>query len=417
MQAFCCLSRLSGMWTRALALACTLSLGLAGTALAQEYNEAENLAAAWGQTVKDFSDPTESAEVVALSAENVLQRMGESPESKGPYALGHWPWTGDPDRTPAKWEAAGKGEVHDLRFPNRNGVSLHATIWVPSGFKGARPGIVYSPGVLSDEAMYFWFAQGMAEAGYVVMTYEIPGQGRSDQGTSDPPAELRDALTFFLSAANPARAKVDATRIGTAGHSLGAGAVQSVGDFGGVVKAISAHSDLRGTYAGSAPIQGQGADYDNFIFPPMPSQDGAGGRSDGKLGAFAAIRERGVSVQEVVIESATHLAWSHVPWSYTAVWSEEVALHYSLAWFDRWLMGNRRRGGKTAEQRLTENYAAQELGPQQQLEPSKRSHGVSRKYNSAYDVVSADASTRWQCEDMVGRDGCTQPRAAKKPKR
>ena len=392
------------------AAACALA---AAPAHAQDYNEAENLAAAWGQTVKDFTDPQESAEVVQLSAENVAQRLGESPENKGPYALGHWPWTGDPDRTPAKWEAAGKGTVHDLRFPNRNGVSLHATVWVPSGFKGARPSIVYSPGVLSDEAMYFWFAQGMAEAGYVVMTYEIPGQGRSDQGSSDPPAELRDALQFFLSDANPARAKVDATRIGTAGHSLGAGAVQSVGDFGGVVKAISAHSDLRGTYAGSAPIQGQGADYDAFIFPPTPSQDGTAGRSNGKLAGFNAIRARGVSVQEVVIESGTHLAWSHVPWSYTAVWSEEVALHYSLAWFDRWLLGNRKRGGRTAEQRLTENYAASELGPQQQLAPNKRSHGVSRKYNSAYDVARATDEGRWTCLDMVGRADCSAPRAAK----
>ena len=46
-------------------------------------------------------------------------------------------------------------------------------------------------------------------------------------------------------------------------------------------------------------------------------------------------------------------------------------------------MANKKRGGKTAERRLTENYAAKELGPQQQVEPSKRSHGVSRKYNSA----------------------------------
>lgn len=394
------------------ALACALLVAV--PAHAQEYNEAENLAAAWGQTVKDFTDPTEGSEVVRLSAENVLQRMGESPEAKGPYALGHWPWTGDPDRTPAKWEAAGKGTVEEVRFPNRNGVSLHATIWVPNGFKGARPGIVYAPGVLSDEAMYFWFAQGMAEAGYVVMTYEIPGQGRSDKGASVPAEELRDALRFFLSSANPARAKVDASRIGTAGHSLGAFAVQDVGDFGGVVKAISAHSDLRATYAGTAPVQGQGADYDNFIFPPVPSQDGAGGRSNGKLGAFNAIRARGVDVQEVVIESGTHLAWSHVPWSYTAVWSEEVALHYSLAWFDRFLLANKRRDGKTAEQRLTENYAAKELGAQQAVEPAPRSHGVSRKYNSAYDVSRAKGSGRWTCADMVGRAGCTAPARARK---
>jgi hypothetical protein len=34
------------------------------------------------------------------------------------------------------------------------------------------------------------------------------------------------------------------------------------------------------------------------------------------------VRKRGVDVQEVVIESGTHMAWSHVTWAYTSVWSE-----------------------------------------------------------------------------------------------
>ena len=54
---------------------------------------------------------------------------------------------------------------------------------------------------------------------------------------------------------------------------MGAGAVQSVGSHGGVVKAISAQSDLGPGYSGDVPIQGQGADYETFILPTFPTPD------------------------------------------------------------------------------------------------------------------------------------------------
>ena len=120
---------------------------------------------------------------------------------------------------------------------------------------------------------------------------------------------------------------------------MGAGAVQSVGnDNRPEVKAISAWSDLGDGYTGSAPIQGQGADYDAWITPPV--RDDVGPDDPGKLDGFDAVRERGVDVQEIVIESGTHLAWSHVTWAYTSTWSEEIALFYALAWFDKYLAGD-----------------------------------------------------------------------------
>ena len=90
-----------------------------------------------------------------------------------------------------------------------------------------------------------------------------------------------------------------------------------------------------------------------------------------------------------MIESASHLAWAHVTWSYTATWSEKVALHYSLAWFDRYLYGDMSRDGATGTQRLKVNFDA------------GGGHGLSRKFRSAY---SFDGGAS-QCGDMVA-GGC-----------
>jgi hypothetical protein len=195
---------------------------------------------------------------------------------------------------------------------------------------------------------------------------------------------------------------LDRSRIGTAGHSMGAGAVQTVADHCGVVKAISAHSDLRAEYGTSeapegacgprrpVPIQGQGADYESFVFPPQPSP---GSDPEGKLAGYHGVREAGIPVQEVVIESGSHMAWSHVTWAYTASWSEQVAFHYALAWFDRYLYGDRRREGRTGSERLATVLRVDDAG-----------HGVSKKFRSAYALGGA------RCDDMVaGGTGCRTP--------
>jgi hypothetical protein len=41
--------------------------------------------------------------------------------------------------------------------------------------------------------------------------------------------------------------------------------------------------------------------------------------------------------QIVMIANATHIAWSQGPYFYYPTWSEEVAYHYTLAWFDKYL--------------------------------------------------------------------------------
>ena len=380
---------------------------LATAPAAAAYDETQNWLNAFGRTVEDNSSPERHLGNIQTSTQNVLDWLAEIERApdRSLQQTGAWPWNGDSDRGSYGQQGNWTGIKIELEFENDRGQTLVGAVWGPSqdmldavGLAAPLPGIVYSGGFISSHPMYWWFAQEMARNGYVVMTYDVSGQGRSEgNSTGDAPQDLRNALDFFVSERNPLRDMLDPSRIGTAGHSMGAGAVQTVADHCGLVKAISAHSDLDVDYAEEpeqpagacgprtlVPIQGQGADYETFIFPPQPTP---GTDPDEKLPGFHAARAAGVDTQEVVIESGSHLAWSHVFGAYTATWSEDVALHYALAWFDRYLYGDMARGGETGTERLTRVFAADAEG-----------HGVSKKYRSAYALGGL------ACEDMVA--GC-----------
>ena len=93
-----------------------------------------------------------------------------------------------------------------------------------------------------------------------------------------------------------------------------------------------------------------------------------------------------------MIESGTHMAWSHVTWAYTASWSEQVAFHYALGWFDRYLQDDFKRGGRTGTERVTSLFKADADG-----------HGVSKKFRSAFSLDKGKIA----CADMVAGSGCT----------
>jgi dienelactone hydrolase len=387
---------------------------------AAAYDETENWLNSYGHFVDDNTSPERHFENIRTSLSNQVDWLGEIERtpSRSVQQTGGWPWNGDSDRGSYDQQGNWTGIKIEFEFRNDRGQALAATMWGPTdamladrGLTAPLPGIVYSGGFISSQPMYYWFAQEMARNGYVVMTYDVSGQGRSEgNATGNAPQDLRNALDFFTStpddpyerpigdvAYNPLYGMLDRGRVGTAGHSMGASAVQTVADHCGVVKAISAHSDLHTDYAEDppeaagacglrtlVPIQGQGADYETFIFPPQPTP---GTDPEEKLPGFRAARDAGVDTQELVIESASHLAWSHVFGAYTASWSEDVALHYALAWFDRYLYGDMARGGQTGTERLTNVFSV-----------DAEDHGVSKKYRSAY-ALGGD-----QCEDMVA--GC-----------
>lgn len=109
----------------------------------------------------------------------------------------------------AAWDGT-RGRMRDVSFTNRYGALLRGTVYRPlpgaqDPYTGARlrgpfPGVVITPGsVQGSEGMYRWLAQDLAERGYVVLTYDVQGQGRSETLPHEPlpvPGDELSALPF-----------------------------------------------------------------------------------------------------------------------------------------------------------------------------------------------------------------------------
>src|SRR3954464_2151181 len=115
------------------------------------------------------------------------------------------------------WGPKGYGIVKPVLFTARNGATLSAHVWATRAGPAQRPGVVITNGsVQADEQMYWYVAQTLAKAGYVVLTFDPQGQGQSDvpgegaDAQEGVPAQsdgrpffdgTEDALQFFFSSA------------------------------------------------------------------------------------------------------------------------------------------------------------------------------------------------------------------------
>jgi dienelactone hydrolase len=238
----------------------------------------------------------------------------------------------------AGWDGT-RGRARDVAFTNRYGALLRGTVHRPlpgardpytgRRLRGPFPGVVITPGsVQGSEGMYEWLAQDLAERGYVVLTYDVQGQGRGETFPHEneelsalpfcnPFAEPRDqeqfgcpgvpfqqlsnfvvgtedALDFFTSTprhpyANPRSgdAKVDdhnpfwrifdtrpdprphtrgrTTRIAIIGHSMGARAVSQVQGTDRRVATVVALDKLSGSSSIAPGVPG------NTVAPRVPA--------------------------------------------------------------------------------------------------------------------------------------------------
>jgi hypothetical protein len=203
------------------------------------------------------------------------------------------------------WQSKGYGIVQPVLFTARNGATLSGHIWATRAGPAERPGIVITNGsVQANEQLYWFAAQALAKAGYVVMTWDPQGQGQSDTFGAAPdqnegfPAQTdgrpffdgtEDAINFFFS--TPSHAYVPESscstgtshaakqaqrveqgldapynpywklfdgRVGLAGHSYGAAGISYIGQWDHRVKAIVAWDNLSQASPGT----------NNMKFPP-----------------------------------------------------------------------------------------------------------------------------------------------------
>lgn len=222
----------------------------------------------------------------------------------------------------AGWDGT-RGRIERVQWTNRYGALIRGDVFAPlrgatdpytgRALKPPYPGVVITTGsIQGSERMYWWLAQDLAERGYVVLTYDVQGQGTSEtlphEGPIDalpfcnpfaPPSDgellgcpgvpfqqpanfifgTEDALDFFVSTPrrpydSPASSDVDVDefnpywrlfdrtrdrrtvtpgrrkRIAIVGHSLGAAAVSKVQGTDRRIAAVVALDKLTSSEAG-----------------------------------------------------------------------------------------------------------------------------------------------------------------------
>ena len=180
-------------------LSLALSAGTVGPATpsyADPVSDAQNMADAYGRITGEGGQLRNPAYLPALVATatttSVTQLLAQvaSPTRLALTAGALVPgWNvGNPLRS--GWNGT-RGVSRRVAFTNRYGAMLRGTVYRPKArardpYTGERlvgpfPGVVLTEGsVQGSEGMYAWLAQDLAERGYVVLTYDVQGQGTSE---------------------------------------------------------------------------------------------------------------------------------------------------------------------------------------------------------------------------------------------
>jgi dienelactone hydrolase len=327
------------------ALLAPASAGAAGPApgtLEYLQRDNQNIADAYGrQTGQQLGNPAYTQALIAEHNEVWVQQLAQ--QAATPNRLAITPgnvfpgWNGG---NPLRRGWTGRrGMRVPVSYTNRYGALIRGNVFAPlpgarDPYTGRRlrrpyPGVVITTGsVQGSERMYWWLAQDLAERGYVVLTYDVQGQGTSetlpheneqvnalpfcnplappgageDFGCPGVPAQqdsnfvygTQDALSFFLStprrpyrdAFNPlwklfdrSRDRRTATpgrtrRVAIVGHSLGASAVSRVQAVDRRVEAVVALDKLNGAFKPVVPALTIQSEY-GFNVQPYWMQHGS----------------------------------------------------------------------------------------------------------------------------------------------
>src|SRR3954451_20629713 len=156
----------------------------------------QNISDAYGrETAPDgqFNNPAYTEALVPDSTEMGFRQLAEQAARANRLAItpgNVFPgWNeGNPFRR--GW-AGRRGIQVPVSYTNRYGALIRGNVFAPlpgakdpytgAALKPPYPGVVITTGsVQGSERMYFWLAQDLAERGYVVLTYDVQGQGRSE---------------------------------------------------------------------------------------------------------------------------------------------------------------------------------------------------------------------------------------------
>jgi dienelactone hydrolase len=277
----------------------------------------------------------------------------------------------DPFRAPSLWGGK-RFRYQHVSFKSPSGQRLPGYLFrpcaascrgMPAGLRRHKPrypGVVIVHGGAANQEMYFWGAEGLAEAGYMVLTFQIP---EPDNASSDfHYADTKAALDYFLARpghrtrageVNPRWAQLDRRHVGLAGHSAGGVAVSRAGQEDRRVKAIvswdrAQSSPMPPKLHIRTPALFVVAEYlcqkvpvclpQPFTSPPDPY--GPGNKDED----FRRVSAAGVDSMKVTLRAATHLDFTQLTPGTGSRYGSAVSFYYTLAWFDRYLRGARGAG-------------------------------------------------------------------------
>lgn len=447
---------------RPLAVAALAALVLAGTAYADPYDQARedrNFEKTKERAVVTGSVEYRTAALQYLAkdtpafAVELATDPGRSPS--GLCTVKHTSCSGDVRL--AGWEERAGGIKEKVTFVARNGSVYSGHLWATKAGPAKRPlAVIVNGSVQAPEELYYFAAFTLAQAGYVVATYDPQGQGRSDQvGAGRDVLEgvhsqvagntffdgPQDMIDFALStpakpyvprksrggnshedkqksrvaagqaAFNPLWSLVDPSRIGLAGHSFGARGISCTGQADPRVDAIVAWDNLglpdcsNLTDAPAAvkitkPALGMSADY-GLVASKKSSAPEPLSRSQASL----AYSKAGVDTGQINIRGGTHYEFSFIASSSfpATLRGADLTAWYTLAWFDKYV-----KGDKGADARLlTDRWRGDRLGAVVDLD--KDGNLFSFYLPSRLDVRSG--GKRVVCEDL--RAGCKALKADK----
>ncbi len=285
------------------------------------------------------------------------------------------PAGGDPFRVPTRWVAMGRGQFEEFTFLSMTGAKLSAELFSPNPHPGANyPVVTFSPGLQEAKEQAWWYGEGLAEAGYVVLMIDPQDQGDSEVLSHPPSSPLRNVPTtdkpetqsaaeFAISTPrnpyrwatgsnakgtlhyNPLWREVDQHELGIAGHSLGAAAATPIGQAMKQVKAVVSYDDLDLPIPASltskihAPALYFGTDYafPTFATPKLP---GDPPNPNQHLTDFDQMVKAGIDSMVVTPRASTHYEWdeqSAIGSLPASRYGQVVSFYYTLAWFDRYL--------------------------------------------------------------------------------
>ncbi|MEQ7125213.1 hypothetical protein ABN034_11895 [Actinopolymorpha sp. B11F2] len=330
-----------------------------------------------------------STAVMAMPASAAPKDVGAADSGSTCAGLSIPPLPGvDTPRAAYDWQGA--WQSREVYIPSRGtGSCLFATVFAPAEPGSERlPAVVIVPAGLSTQNEFQWAARDLAGHGYVAITIDPQGVGRSDLlahpacrdgllncGDLDnlfPESVLgsqtarvdavRSGLDYLTSPDNPFASRVDSRRMGAAGHSLGGSAVSSAQEVDRRIRAIVAWDML---FARRYPALTLDpckallnlAARDVSPRAPAMSLNSDGGRPFCLTGdpeyqrwaGFEPWRAAGVASMLVPIRDAEHMDFAQqagpgqIDLGLPATGSEaelEVFAYYTRAWFDRYLAGD-----------------------------------------------------------------------------